>query len=75
MSEAVCAIIDHGFTKMNLNRIEALVGINNVAFLRLMKKYNFIKEGVLRKHMHISDKYEDSVMFSKLSNEYINENY
>jgi len=73
MSEAVSVIIDYGFNKMNLNRIEALVGIDNVASLRLMEKYNFIKEGILRQHLHISDKYEDSVLYSKLYNEYINE--
>ena len=73
MSEAVSAIIDHGFNKMNLNRIEALVRIGNVPSLRLMEKFHFIKEGVLRQHYYISDKYEDSILFSKLNNEYINE--
>lgn len=71
MTEAVSAIIDYGFNKMNLNRIEALVGIDNVASLRIMEKFNFIKEGVLRQHFHISDTYEDSVLFSKLLSEYI----
>ena len=73
MSEAVGAIIDYGFNNMNLNRIEALVGTGNVPSLRLMKKYHFIKEGVLREHYYTSDKYEDSIMFSKLYSEYINE--
>ena len=61
MAEAVNAIIDYGFKKMNLNRIEALVGIGNVPSLRLIEKYNFIKEGVLRQHYYASGKYEDSV--------------
>jgi ribosomal-protein-alanine N-acetyltransferase len=73
MSEAVSAIIDHGFNKMNLNRIEALVGIGNVPSLRLMEKYHFIKERVLKQHCYTSDKYEDSILFSKLYNEYIYE--
>jgi len=73
MSEAVSAIIDYGFNKMNLNRIEALVGIGNIPSLRLMEKYHFIKEGVLRQHHYTSDKYEDSILFSKLYTDYINE--
>lgn len=73
MKEAVNAIIDYGFKVMNLNRIEALVGIENVPSLKLMEKNNFVKEGILRQHIQISDKYEDSVIFSKLYNEYIDE--
>lgn len=73
MTEAVNAIIDYGFNKMNLNRIEALVGIGNVPSLRIMEKYNFKREGVLRQHCHVSNKFEDSVLFSKLYCEYMDE--
>jgi len=73
MSEAVEAILGHGFGKMNLNRIEALVGTGNVPSLRLMEKYDFTREGVLRQHHYNSGKYEDSVFFSKLHAEYMNE--
>jgi len=73
MTEAISAIIDYGFKKMNLNRIEALVGPENIPSLRLMEKYNFKKKGVLRRHYHISDKFEDSVLFSNLYCEYIDE--
>lgn len=73
MTEALGAIIEYGFTKLNLNRIEALVGIGNTASLRLMEKYNFVKEGVLRQHYFTAGKFEDSVMFSKLCDEYMNE--
>ena len=41
MTEAISAILNYGFKKMNLNRIEALVGIGNIPSLRLMEKYNF----------------------------------
>ena len=74
MTEAVNAILDYGFKKMNLNRIEALVGVGNVPSLRILEKYKFKKEGVLRQHFHVSGNYEDSVLFAKLYSEYINEN-
>lgn len=70
MSEAVEAIIRHGFDNMGLNRIEALVGSANIPSLRIMEKYNFIKEGLLRQHVQISGQYEDSILFSKLRDEY-----
>jgi ribosomal-protein-alanine N-acetyltransferase len=73
MSEAVEAIIDYGFRQLNLNRIEALVAPNNIPSLRLMEKNNFIREGLLRKHYNVSGFFEDSVMFSKLYEEYTNE--
>lgn len=73
MSEALGAIIEYGFKKLNLHRIEALVGTGNIASLRLMKKHNFVKEGVLREHYFTDGKYEDSVMFSKLCDEYAKE--
>jgi [ribosomal protein S5]-alanine N-acetyltransferase len=73
MAEAVNAIMDYGFNELNLNRIEALVGIKNAPSLRLMEKFNFKREGVLRQHCFIADQFEDSVLFSRLYGEYIEE--
>jgi ribosomal-protein-alanine N-acetyltransferase len=73
MTETLDVILDYGFTQMNLNRIEAIVSIGNVPSLRLLEKFNFIKEGILRQHKYAADKYEDSFFFSKLRNEYNNE--
>ncbi|CAM4291012.1 GNAT family N-acetyltransferase [Flavobacterium terrigena] len=66
MSEALEKIIDYGFTEMNLHRIEALVGTENIPSLKLMKKFGFTQEGVLKQHYFINDKFEDSVIFSRL---------
>ncbi|WP_430401656.1 GNAT family N-acetyltransferase [Fluviicola sp.] len=73
MGEAVEAIIDYGFKFLNLHRIEALVGKENIPSLRLMEKNNFIREGVLREHYYVAGKFEDSILFSKLREEYLNE--
>nr|WP_294859731.1 GNAT family protein [uncultured Fluviicola sp.] len=73
MGEAVEAIIDYGFKVLNLHRIEALVGRENIPSLRLMEKNNFIREGVLREHYYVAGKFEDSIMFSKLLEEDMNE--
>ncbi len=73
MSEAVEAIIEHAFTKMELHRIEALVGTWNTPSLRLMEKNKFVKEGVLREHWLTNGIFEDSVVFSRLHRDYNND--
>ncbi len=73
MSEAVAAIIQYGFHTLQLNRIEALVGSENVASLKIIEGQNFIKEGVLRDHYALGDGYEDSIAFSLLRKEYLSE--
>jgi len=70
MTEAVRVVIDYGFQILNLNRLEALVGSNNTASLRLIQKMNFTKEGVLREHYCKNGILEDSVVFGLLKSEY-----
>lgn len=70
MSEALKFSIDYGFNNMNLHRIEAFVGPDNVPSLKLMDKFGFVKEGVLREHYKKNNKMEDSVAFSILKSEY-----
>ena len=70
MSEALAMVIDYGFNQMNLHRIEALIGPDNVPSLKLMEKFNFTKEGVLREHYFVNNRFEDSVLFAKLVGEY-----
>ncbi len=73
MSEAVEAVIDYGFTQLKLNRIEALVASYNTASLRLLEKNGFVQEGVLRNHYLVDGIFEDSVVFSKLREEFFQE--
>ena len=70
MTEVLKAVIDYGFNKMNLHRIEAFVGPDNTPSLKLMDSFGFIKEGVLREHYFKNNKMEDSVVFSLLRREY-----
>lgn len=66
MKEALPPIIHYGFTQMLLHRIEALVGGENIASLKLIQQNGFVKEGVLREHWKINDIMDDSWMFSLL---------
>jgi ribosomal-protein-alanine N-acetyltransferase len=66
MSEAFKPILDYGFEKMKLNRIEALVGPGNIASQRLLEKNNFTREGYLKSHYLKNGVYEDSIIFALL---------
>lgn len=70
MTEAVDVTIDYGFKKLKLHRIEALVGSNNTPSLKIIENHHFTKEGLLRQHYLVGDKFEDSVVYSLLYNEY-----
>jgi ribosomal-protein-alanine N-acetyltransferase len=70
MSEAVATIIEYGFTKLNLNRLEAIVGSSNTPSLKIMEKFGFIQEGIMRQHYPANNGFEDSILFSKLQEAY-----
>lgn len=70
MSEAVHAIVRHGFENMGLNRIEAFVAPANIPSLKLVRGMGFVEEGTLREHFCKNDILEDSVCFSMLKKEY-----
>lgn len=70
MSEAVTAIIDFGFNHLKLNRIEALVPNGNTPSQKILEKNHFVKEGLLKQHFYISDKFVDSILYAKLLEDY-----
>lgn len=70
MSEAMESVIDYGFEKMKLNRIEAFISPENLPSLKLAAKFKFVKEGHLREHYNYHGKLEDSQVFSLLKKEY-----
>lgn len=70
MSEAVEAVLNYGFNVLKLNRIEALVGRNNISSLKIMRKFGFIQEGCMRGHYYNEEVFEDSLVFSVLKDEY-----
>lgn len=71
MKEALKAMLDYGFEQMGLQRIEAFIGTANEPSQKLVKRYGFKKEGVLRSHFFKNGKLEDSVCFGLLKDEYM----
>lgn len=74
MTEALFSIVEYGFKKMDLNRIEVYIEPDNIPSLKVIQKLNFKKEGHLREHYRKNGVVEDSLVFSLLKSEYENKN-
>ncbi|MBN1676924.1 MAG: GNAT family N-acetyltransferase [Candidatus Thermoplasmatota archaeon] len=55
MSEAMRAVIDFGFERMKLTRIEAFVFLFNTRSTRMLERLGFRREGILRSRVMTSD--------------------
>lgn len=70
MKEALSRIIQYGFETMQLNRIEALVALDNLASIKLLAGQQFVYEGVLKEHYYINNQHEDSALYALLKRDY-----
>lgn len=66
MSELFPSLLHYGFKTMELNRIEASVIKENLRSIKLLKKFGFKQEGVLRARMFSKGKYWDECWLSLL---------
>ena len=66
MTEALTAVLDFGFARIGLNRIEAYVMPGNTASIRLLEKLGFANEGLLAQYENWGGKgFVDLYMFGK----------
>ncbi|WP_336246373.1 GNAT family protein [Sporosarcina cyprini] len=70
MTEAFGAVLEYGFTEMNLMRIQGLIDPANVASQKLVEKFGFLREGLLRSYERTGDKFEDVYMYALLQTEW-----
>lgn len=70
-TEATKAIIDFGFKKINLHKIQICHKSINIPSKRVIEKCGFNFEGALRDYFFINGKYVDRLYYSILENEYI----
>jgi ribosomal-protein-alanine N-acetyltransferase len=68
--EAIRPVLEHGFSEMQLNRVEAFLSPENKPSVRLMEIGGFRREGRLTGHYLINGKYEDSDVYGLLASEY-----
>lgn len=71
MTEALAAVINFTFHKLEINRIEASVSTKNLGSIRVLEKCGFIEEGIMRQRCFWKGEYEDMMMLSLLKKEYI----
>lgn len=70
MTEAIHAVVTFGFTRMNLNRIEADADGRNPASARVLEKVGFQREGYQREQFYEAGEYHDLLLFSLLRKDY-----
>jgi ribosomal-protein-alanine N-acetyltransferase len=67
MTEAMMSVIDFGFEKMELNRIEVFIMPRNKRSIKLVKRLGFKREGLLRQRYYDEfGHFTDDILFSML---------
>lgn len=66
------ALINYGFTELDLNRIEIKCGTGNDKSRAIAEKLKFKKEGILRKSEWLNGKFIDLYLYAMLKDEWEN---
>jgi len=69
-TEAVSAIIDYGFNKLSLNRIQAMHFPDNVSSARVLEKAGMSYEGTLRQYVGMGEMHLDCLMYAILKKDF-----
>jgi len=65
-TKAIRLLAHFGFSKLNMNRLEIVIAVDNRASQRVAEKVGAVQEGIMRNRLAIRDKLYDAVMFSLL---------
>lgn len=69
MQEAVTRISAHAFGELKLHRLEAACIPSNKRSVRVLQKCGFSQEGLLKSYLKINGKWEDHLLFARISGE------
>jgi [ribosomal protein S5]-alanine N-acetyltransferase len=70
MTEAMSAVLNYGFTELELHRVEAIIDIANERSKSLLLRLGFTYEGNLRQRYYFRGHFEDEYYFGLLSHEW-----
>jgi [ribosomal protein S5]-alanine N-acetyltransferase len=70
MSEAVSALIQFAFGKLDLIRLEADIDPRNLASAKSLEKLGFVREGCLRQRWIVAGEVSDSALYGLLAQEF-----
>jgi len=73
-TETLRAVIDFGFKVLKLHKIEADVDPENIASLKLLKRFGFQHEALFRENRFFDGKFYDSCWLGLLENEWMTQN-
>jgi ribosomal-protein-alanine N-acetyltransferase len=68
-TEAITAVLDHGFGPLGLNRVEAHTDAANERSIRLLQRLGFWREGTFHDRFLEEDGYHDIALFVRLARE------
>ncbi|HEY3250348.1 MAG TPA: GNAT family protein [Ignavibacteria bacterium] len=64
MTEALNAVLDFGFNRLNLNRVEATCKLHNAASEKVMIKCGMSFEGIMKKKLFAKGEFHDLKLFA-----------
>ncbi|MFZ1320878.1 MAG: GNAT family N-acetyltransferase [Ignavibacteria bacterium] len=67
MTEALQAIIEFGFFKMNLHTIEANIDPDNIGSVKILEKLGFVREGYFKDSYLFKGKFTDTASYSLIN--------
>jgi len=67
MTEALGKMVDFGVNKLKLHRIYAIIDPGNIGSEKVIEKFEFKKEGVLKDHFYARKKYFDMGMYALIN--------
>lgn len=73
-SEAIASVVSYGFEQMNLQRIEALIELENTSSQKAVERQGFMREGLLRSYEYTCGKFDDLYMYSIVKPDYVRMN-
>ncbi len=69
-TDAVRLVVEYAFSELGLHRIELHVDEENERAIRCYEKCGFVREGLLRDHRRIDDRYSNTIQMSILAREW-----
>lgn len=69
-TEAAHALLQWGYTTLDLNRVQAEADTRNVASARVLEKLGFVREGTLRQDCIVNGEVSDSWVYGLISSDW-----
>ncbi len=70
MNEALRTLVDHAFTTLDLNRLEADIDPRNLASAKTLERLGFQQEGLLRERWIVGDEISHTAFYGLLRREW-----